>query len=111
MRNIFQILNDLNIILKDAKIVSLNFDEVKQCAYLALETVFTNERFLFNFKNVGRILSLPANFAEATINFNLNNFAEQISKPKEDNIYELKSFNDASLFFTGNKNGRSFDLV
>lgn len=111
MRDISQILDDLNIILTNAIILGFNFDEAKQCLYVTFQTGITNDRFLFNFKNIGRMVSLSDNIDKKTIKFYLNSFPCKITESVNNKVYECKSLNDSSIIFAADKKSRSFDMV
>ena len=111
MQDISQIKDELNIILTDAKIVSFNVDEAKQCIYISFELFIIGKRFLFKLKNVGRIVSRFRSLEKTAVKFNVDNLYENLVC-EDDSAFRWKVFNNASqLFITDNENFSNFNLV
>ncbi len=111
MQDISQIKDELNIILTDAKIISFNVDQAKQCIYISFELFIIGKRFLFKLKNVGRIVSRFGGLKKTAIKFNVDNLHEKFFC-QDVNTFRWKIFNNSSqLFLTDNENVSNFNLV
>lgn len=122
MTDITQDIKDgLNLALNEANIVGLDFDKELKTVYLTLYpiaiqqdgTIPDDNRFLFAFRNVGRLASsLTLDTDKVAIKFNPNELANHMNEFKNESLYGWEFIdNDEELIFKQWKENMSFDTI
>lgn len=111
----------LNLALNEAIIVGLDFDKERKTVYLTLypiaiqqdETIPNDNRFLFAFRNVGRLASsLTLEPETKAIKFDTNELSDKMSEFKNESLYGWEFIdNDEELIFKQWKDNVSFDKI
>lgn len=122
MTDITQDIKDgLNLALNEAIIVGLDFDRERKTVYLTVYpiaikedgTIPNDNRFLFAFRNVGRLASsLTLDTDTASIKFEPNKLSDQMNEFKNESLYGWEFIdNDEELIFKQWKDNMSFDTI
>jgi hypothetical protein len=122
MTEITQYIKDgLNLALNEAIIVGLDFDNDRKTVYLTFYpiaiqqngTIPNDNRFLFAFRNVGRLAySLTPDIDSKAIKFDPNELSDRISEFKYESLYGWEFIdNDEELVFRQWKDNVSFDTI
>lgn len=113
--------DELNLALNEAIIVGLDFDKERKTVYLTLYpiaiqqdgTIPNDNRFLFAFRNVGRLASsLTLEPETKAIKFDTNELSDKMSEFKNESLYGWEFIdNDEELIFKQWKDNVSFDKI
>jgi hypothetical protein len=116
-----EIKDGLNLALNEAIIIGLDFDEERQTVYvtfcpIAIQqdgTIPSDNRFLFAFRNVGRLASSLTLEPDTTaIKFKSNELGAKVSEFKNESIYGWEFIdNPEEIVFKQWKDNVSFDTV
>jgi len=116
-----EIRDGLNLALNEAIILGFDFDEETKAAYVTFspiaiqnnETIPNDNRFLFAFKNVGRLAaSLTLEPDTKAIEFNANELSEKMNEFKNESLYGWEFIdNNEDVVFNQWRNNKSFDTV
>jgi len=116
-----EIKDGLNLALNEAIIVGLDFDNERKTVYLTFYpiaikedgTIPNDNRFLFAFRNVGRLASsLTLEPESKAIKFDTNELSDKMSEFKNESLYGWEFIdNDEELIFKQWKNNMSFDTI
>jgi hypothetical protein len=111
----------LNLALNEAIIVGLDFDKERKTVYLTFYpiaiqqdgTIPNDNRFLFAFRNVGRLASsLTLEPETKAIKFDTNELSDKMSEFKNESLYGWEFIdNDEDLIFKQWKDNVSFDKI
>lgn len=110
----------LNLALNEASIIGLDFDEGQQTVYvtfypIAIQqdgTIPNDNRFLFAFKNVGRLASsLTLDKDTTAIKFDPDQLADKMSEYKNEQLYGWEFIDNGDVIFKDWKDNKSFDLI
>ena len=111
----------LNLALNEAIIVGLDFDKERKTVYLTFYpiaiqqdgTIPNDNRFLFAFRNVGRLASsLTLEPETKAIKFDTNELSDKMSEFKNESLYGWEFIdNDEELIFKQWKDNVSFDKI
>src|SRR5690606_10258259 len=110
----------LNLALNEASIIGLDFDEGQQTVYvtfypIAIQqdgTIPNDNRFLFAFKNVGRLASsLTLDKDTTAIKFDPDQLADKMSEYKNEQLYGWEIIDNGDVIFKDWKDNKSFDLI
>lgn len=121
MTDISQDIKDgLNCALNEATILGLDFDENKKTVYVTFNPIATqsdglipqDNRFLFAFKNVGRLASsLTIDKSAKAINFEARLLADKMSEYKNEQLYGWEFIDNGDKIFKTWEHNKSFDLI
>lgn len=121
MTDITQEIKDgLNYALNEASIIGLDFNAGQQTVYvtfypIAIQqdgTIPNDNRFLFAFRNVGRLASsLTIDKDTKAIKFDPDQLADKMSEYKNEQIYGWEFIDNGDAIFKSWKDNKSFDLV
>lgn len=115
------IIDGLNLALNEAIILGADFDEMRRTVYVTFYpvavqkdgTIPNDNRFLFAFRNVGRLASsLTLEPESKAIKFDANELADKMSEFKNESLYGWEFIdNSEELVFKQWKDNISFDKV
>ena len=121
MTDMLQILkDDINLALNEATIIGFDFDENKRIVCvtffpIAIQengTIPEDNRFLFVFRNVGRLAaSLTLDNGEPAIIFKPNELADKMDEYRYGSIYGWEFIDNKEGLFETWEDNKSFDLV
>lgn len=122
MTTITQNIRDgLNYSLNEAIIIGFDFDKERKTAYVTLYpiaiqpdgTIPNDNRFLFAFRNIGRIAcSLIPERGMTAIKFDLDELGGKMNECKNGSLYGWEFIdNDEELIFNQWKDNKSFDTI
>jgi len=122
MKNFTQDIKDgLNLALNEAIIVGFSFDKERKTVYLTFYpiaiqqdgTIPNDNRFLFAFRNVGRLASsLTLDSEIEAIKFDPSELANKMNEFKNESLYGWEFIdNEEKLVFNQWKDNKSFDTI